>query len=185
MIIRPVDISDAAAILSIYAPYIESTAFTFETVVPSLEEYEQRIRTNTSSYPWLVAVDNGKVIGYAYASRHRERAAYQWTVESSVYVAEDYHHAGVAKQLYEALFELLKSAGFVNVFAVITLPNPKSYAFHQKMGFEPVCVYKNIGFKLGRWHDVAWLQKTVNPHSAEPVSPRSGMATNDFPQQLL
>jgi phosphinothricin acetyltransferase len=171
MNIRPVNIEDAAAVLAIYAPYIERTSFTFETTVPSLEDFKTRISTYTEKYPWLVAEEAGKVIGYAYASKHRDREAYQWSVESSVYVAEDYQGKGVAEKLYTALFSILQASGFVNVYAGITLPNPKSYSFHTRIGFEPVGVYKNIGYKLGSWHDVAWLVKVINVHGKEPVAP--------------
>jgi L-amino acid N-acyltransferase YncA len=171
MVIRPVLIPDAAAVLNIYRPYIESTATTFETTVPSVEDFAGRIRVNTEKYPWLVAEDEGKVIGYAYASKHREREAYQWCVECSVYVSEDYHHKGIAKELYSKLFDILGQCGYVNVYAGITLPNPKSHSFHTKMGFEPIGIYKNIGYKLGRWHDVAWLVKTINQHTDSPFAP--------------
>jgi L-amino acid N-acyltransferase YncA len=172
MLIRPVQPEDTEAVLAIYKPYIESTATTFETAVPSVTEFAVRIKLNTEKYPWLVADDNGKMIGYAYASKHREREAYQWSVESSVYVLENYHHTGIAKELYSKLFDILQQCGYVNVYAGITLPNPKSYSFHSKMGFEPVGVYKNIGYKLGKWHDVAWLAKTINRHSDHPAIPK-------------
>jgi L-amino acid N-acyltransferase YncA len=113
------------------------------------------------------------VIGYAYVSKHRDREAYQWCVESSVYVLEDYHQKGIAKELYSHLFEILRNRGYINVYAGITLPNPKSYSFHTRMGFEPVGVYKNIGYKLGQWHDVAWLVKTINEHTDDPAPPKN------------
>jgi L-amino acid N-acyltransferase YncA len=172
MHIRPVQMQDAKAVLSIYKPYIESSATTFETTVPPVEEFAARIKTYTEKYPWLVAVDEGEVIGYAYASRHRDREAYQWCVESSVYVLEEYHHTGIAKELYVKLFDILQRSGYVNVYAGVTLPNPKSYTFHTKMGFEPIGVYKNIGYKSGKWHDVAWLVKTINPHTDDPSAPQ-------------
>lgn len=171
MIIRPVAAADAAAVLNIYKPYIETTAVTFETSIPAVEEFAERINTITEKYPWLVAENEGKIIGYAYASKHRDREAYQWCVESSVYVQEDYHKKGIAKQLYQRLFEILQTGGYVNVYAGITLPNTKSHSFHTKMGFEPIGVYKNIGYKLGKWHDVAWLVKTINEHCIDPAAP--------------
>lgn len=173
MLIRPVQSKDAEAVLAIYKPYIESTATTFETTVPSVDEFGARIKTYTEKYPWLVAEDNGKVTGYAYASKHREREAYQWCVESSVYVLEDYHHTGIAKELYAKLFDILQQCGYVNVYAGITLPNSRSYSFHSKMGFEPVGIYRNIGYKHGKWHDVAWLVKTINPHNDDPLAPKA------------
>jgi len=172
MLIRNAISSDAEAMLNIYKPFIETTATTFETTVPSVEEFAERINIYTQKYPWLVAEDDEKVIGYAYASKHRDRDAYQWCVESSVYVMEQYHHTGIAKELYSKLFGILQECGYVNVYAGITLPNPKSYSFHTKMGFEPIGIYKNIGYKLGKWHDVAWLAKTINQHSDDPAAPK-------------
>ncbi|HEX6914306.1 MAG TPA: GNAT family N-acetyltransferase [Chitinophagaceae bacterium] len=173
MQIRPVTLDDAASVLAIYQPYVEHTAATFETEVPSLKDFEARILHYSASYPWLVAVQSNEIVGYAYASRHRERAAYQWCVESSVYVNEANHGSGIAGALYNELFGGLRQLGYINVYAGITLPNPKSYAFHSKMGFEPVGVYRNIGYKLGRWHDVAWLTKTLNPHPDHPLPPKT------------
>jgi phosphinothricin acetyltransferase len=172
MHIRPVQLQDAKSVLDIYRPYIESTAITFETTVPGVEAFADRIKANTEKFPWLIAEEEGAIIGYAYASKHRERAAYQWCVESSVYVMEPYHHTGIANDLYLKLFDILQQSGYINVYAGVTLPNPKSYAFHSKMGFEPIGVYKNIGYKLGKWHNVAWLVKCINPHSDHPSEPR-------------
>jgi L-amino acid N-acyltransferase YncA len=171
MIIRAIAIADAKAVLNIYKPYIETTAITFETSMPSIQDFTERIKSNTEKYPWLVAEDQGRIIGYAYASKHRDREAYQWCVESSVYVMEEYHSKGIAKELYATLFEILQQRGYVNVYAGITLPNPKSHSFHAKMGFEPIGIYKNIGYKLGKWHDVAWLVKTINLHTKDPLVP--------------
>lgn len=172
MQIRRVHIDDADQLLDIYRPYVEQTAFTFETTAPTVEQFAGRIRTNTEKYPWLVAEDKGRVIGYAYAGKHREREAYQWCVESSVYVLESYHGKGLAKQLYEPLFDILRDCGYINVYAGITMPNPKSFSFHAKMGFEHVGVYKNIGYKLGRWHDVGWMVKVLREHGEKPEVPR-------------
>lgn len=171
MIIRNVHIKDAAPVLDIYKPYIEKTSITFETTVPDVEVFAERIKMYTEKYPWFVAEEKGNIIGYAYASKHREREAYQWCVESSVYVNTEYHNKGIAKQLYETLFAALQQRGFINVYAGITLPNPASYSFHIKMGFNPVGVYKNIGYKLGAWHDVEWLAKPINQHIINPVPP--------------
>jgi len=172
MHIRHVELKDASAILDIYKPYIETTSITFETNTPSVEDFTARIKTNTEKYPWLVAEDEGKIIGYAYASKHRDRDAYQWCVESSVYVLEQYHHSGIASQLYLQLFELLTQSGFINVYAGITLPNPKSFSFHKKRGFEEIGVYRNIGYKSGKWHDVVWMVKVINDHITDPSAPK-------------
>lgn len=171
MLIRPVTPNDAGALLDIYRPYIERSTFTFETEVPAIDDFRQRIEHYTANYPWLVAEADEQVIGYAYASRHRERTAYQWCVESSVYVKDEFHGCGIALKLYDALFDLLSRSGYVNVYAGITLPNPASYSFHLKAGFKPVGVYEKIGFKLGQWCDVAWLVKQINPHADTPQTP--------------
>lgn len=172
MLIRPVQIQDTKAILDIYAPYILNSAFTFETTVPSEQEFAERINTYTQKYPWLIAEDDGKIIGYAYAGKHRDREAYQWCVESSVYVLDEYHGKGIAHHLYNRLFELLKQFGYINVYAAITLPNSKSISFHTKMGFEHFTTFKNIGYKLGKWHDVAWMVKVINEHADDPGAPK-------------
>src|SRR6185436_1470712 len=127
--------ADAKAILDIYAPYIQNTSFTFETEVPSTEEFAKRIETYLLNWPWLVCEIGGKIAGYAYATRHRERTAYQWCTESSVYIHDDHQRTGIARALYTALFEILKKQGFRNVYAVINLPNEKSVNFHESCGF--------------------------------------------------
>lgn len=171
MEIRPIHINDAAAVLSIYAPYVAETAISFESSVPTIPEIEERIETYTQKYPWLAAEEDGRIVGYAYASKHRDRDAYQWCVESSVYIERHYHGRGIAYALYTELFDRLTRMGFVNVYAGITQPNERSNKLHLKMGFEPVGVYKNIGYKLGQWHDVLWLVKTINEHVPHPQKP--------------
>ena len=163
--------ADAAAILGIYAPYIISTAYTFETEVPSLEAFEQRIINCLETWPWIVCEIDGTVAGYAYAAKHRERAAYQWCVESSVYVHDSFQKKGIAKLLYDSLFEILKLQGFINVYAGITLPNDKSVAFHEKYGFTKFAEYNNIGYKLGKWNTVSWWQLQLSEYPQNPVVP--------------
>ncbi len=172
MKIRLAHPSDAAQLLSIYRPFIENTAITFETNVPSEKEFAERIISYTKKYPWLVAEVNGIAAGYAYAVKHREREAYQWCVESSVYVHEDFRGQGIAQQLYEKLFGLLKEMGFVNVYAGITLPNEKSYQLHTKLGFTPVGIYEKIGFKNSSWHSVQWFVKAINEYADNPLPPK-------------
>lgn len=167
--IRPAVASDASSILDIYAPYILDTAVSFETEVPSTESFSERIIANEETYPWLVYATDGRIAGYAYASRHRERAAYQWAVESSVYVHNDFQQKRVATKLYKALFEILKYQGCRNVYAGITLPNEKSVNFHEKMGFHKIADYKNIGYKLNRWNTVSWYQLILNDYSNDPA----------------
>ncbi|MEL6428934.1 MAG: N-acetyltransferase family protein, partial [Planctomycetota bacterium] len=152
--VRDAGPADAASILSIYAPFVEETAVSFETDVPSVDEMAARIEGTSETYPWLVHED-GEVCGYAYACAHRGRAAYRWSVETSAYVAPDARRRGVARALYAALFELLALQGFVRAHAGIAQPNEASERFHAALGFERVGVYPSVGHKRGAWHDVA------------------------------
>ena len=170
-IIRLARSSDAEGILAIYAPYIERTSFTFETEVPSPEIFENRINSYLENWPWLVCEINGSIAGYAYASRYRERAAYQWSVECSVYIHDDFHRRGVGRALYAALFEILKKQGFRNVYAVINLPNMNSVAFHESCGFNYFATYEKVGYKLGQWKNVGWWRLILNEFSDEPAAP--------------
>ena len=160
---------DANEILAIYSPYILNTSYTFETDVPSEQEFKERIRTYLQAYPWLVCEMNNEIAGYAYAARHRERLAYQWCVESSIYIKDDYQHTGVAKALYSALIEILKKQGFMNVYAVINLPNDKSVRFHEKAGFTWFATFEKVGFKLGQWKTVGWWQLQANEYIDNPL----------------
>jgi len=163
--------ADAAGILNIYAPYIENTSLTFETEVPSVADFADRISHYLENWPWLVYEIDGKIAGYTYASRHRERTAYQWSVESSVYIHSDFHRSGIARILYTALFQLLKLQGFNTVYAVINLPNDKSVAFHEKLGFTYFATYEKVGYKLGQWKNVGWWKLSVNEYGDEPPAP--------------
>ncbi len=181
-IIRVAKPSDAASILEIYTPYILNTAITFETEIPSLENIEHRIITYQESWPWLTYEVDGTIAGYAYATKHRERAAYQWCVESSVYVSDNFQQKGIAQALYTALFEILKYQGCRNVYAGITLPNDKSTSFHKKFGFSKIAEYKNIGYKLGLWNTVSWWELKVNEYSDNPTPP---MKFSDMDNKVL
>lgn len=163
--------NDAFDILEIYSPYILNTAITFETEVPSLENFEQRIVTYQEHWPWLVYEADGHIAAYTYAGKHRERPAYEWCVESSVYVHDNFQQRGIAKMLYDALFALLKYQGCRNVYAGITLPNDKSVAFHKKFGFRWLADYKNVGYKSDRWNTVSWFHLQVNEYVEDPVAP--------------
>jgi len=163
--------ADANGILAIYAPYIVNTSFTFETEVPSTEEFAERIKMYLINWPWLVCEIDGKIAGYAYASRYRERVAYQWSVECSVYIHDDFQQAGIGKVLYTALFEILKRQGFRNVYAVINLPNEKSVVFHERLGFVHFATYEQVGYKLGKWKNVGWWRLVVNEFGDEPAAP--------------
>lgn len=163
--------ADSGDILAIYAPYIEKTSFTFETDVPSPEAFAERISSYLESWPWLVCEVDGVIAGYAYAARYRERVAYQWSVESSVYVHDDHQRKGIARILYSALFKILKRQGFRNVYAVINLPNEKSVAFHESLGFSYFATYEQVGYKLGQWKNVGWWRLIVNEFDHEPAAP--------------
>ena len=167
--IRPALSSDASSILDVYAPYILNTTVSFETEVPAVEDFTQRIMKNQESCPWLVYDSDGVIAGYAYASKHRERAAYQWSVESSVYVNDAFQQQGIATKLYQTLFQILKYQGCRNVYAGITLPNERSVNFHEKMGFTKIADYRNIGYKFNRWNTVRWYELQLNNYSDVPA----------------
>jgi L-amino acid N-acyltransferase YncA len=171
MTIRFATPDDAPAILAIYAPYIISSTITFEYEVPTVAEFAGRIQVIQQQYPYLVAELDGQLIGYAYASRHRDRPAYQWSVETSVYIHADGHRRGIARQLYSTLIELLRRQGYYSAYAGITSPNPKSETFHRSMGFEYIGTFANIGYKMGAWHNVAWFQLAIQPHQLDPTIP--------------
>lgn len=161
MIIRDVTLDDAERILEIYAPHVVASAVSFELELPDINSFKERIRAYTSKYPWFVAIENDVIVGYAYASAYRERKAYQYCVETSVYVAEEAQQRGVAKKLYDTLFDALKKAGFTQAFAVITQPNEKSVAFHSAQGFESFALFEKVGFKFDQWHDVLWMRRFI------------------------
>ena len=140
---------DAAGMLEIYAPFILNSGITQETEVPSVEDFQQRVISNLEERPWLVCEINNEVAGYAYAGKHRDRKGYQWCTEPSVYISEKYFGVGVAIALYTALFDILKLQGYVNAYAVITLPNDRSIAFHKKFGFEYLTTYKKDRVQIG------------------------------------
>jgi phosphinothricin acetyltransferase len=162
---------DAAGMLEIYAPFILNSGITQETEVPSVDEFQKRILANLEERPWLVCKINNEIAGYAYAGKHRDRKGYQWCTEPSVYISEKFFGLGVANALYTALFDILKLQGYVNAYAVITLPNDRSIAFHKKFGFDYLTTYPKIGYKLGQWHDVGWMQYEIIPHKKDPVDP--------------
>lgn len=174
MLIRLARQDDAGAVREIYAPAVERTAVSFELEAPSVAEMARRIAEHQPEHPWLVADEGGTVIGYAYAGGFRRRAAYGWSVETSVYVAPGGRRRGVGRALYGTLFRLLEAQGYRQALAGITLPNPASVALHEAVGFEPVGVYRRVGWKLGAWHDVGWWQRALAepPRQAEPEPPR-------------
>ena len=159
--IRPGVEADAPELLGIYRPFVESTAVSFETVVPTAEEFAARIAKAVAAWQWLVAEQDGQCIGYACGSSHRERHAYRWSVEVSAYVRPSHHRQGVGRALYVRLLEELSQKGFCTALAGTTLPNDGSVALHKAVGFESIGVFKRVGRKFGSWHDVAWFQRLL------------------------
>lgn len=175
MTLRSATPDDADAIAAIYGPIVANTTISFELEPPSVEEMRSRIVATLPRLPWLVSVDDaGRVDGYVYASRHRERAAYQWSVDTTAYVREDSRGQGVGRRLYEDLFRRLVEQGYYQAFAGIALPNEASIALHEALGFQPLGVYRKVGFKKGAWRDVGWWQKELQPPGREPQVPRAG-----------
>jgi L-amino acid N-acyltransferase YncA len=180
--IRLAEPEDAAAIAAIYAPYCETSAISFEIVAPSADEMAKRIRTVITGRPWLVLEDETGIVGYAYASPHHERAAYQWSVSTAIYVSSAHQRRGVGRALYTTLFDVLRHLGYFKATAGIALPNPASVGLHETFGFRRVGVYREIGYKLGAWHDVAWFEAEVQPVTEDPAPPRSIAVLKATPQ---
>jgi phosphinothricin acetyltransferase len=162
MLIRRADPArDAAACAAIYEPYVRTSAISFEDRPPSPEQLAERIERCQSSHQWLVAEDDDQVVGYAYACPHRERSAYRWAAEVSVYIDPEHHRRGYGRALYGDLLPRLGAQGFHVALAGVTLPNDASVALHESLGFTPVGVYRRIGYKLGSWWDVGWWQLSL------------------------
>jgi L-amino acid N-acyltransferase YncA len=164
---------DAAACARIYAPFVTDSAASFEERAPTPDEFEQRIARLSKTHPWLVAEDCGRVVGFAYGCPHRERPAYRWAADVSVYVAPEHHRRGLGRALYGELLPLLVRQGLHVACAGITLPNEASVALHESFGFRQVGVYRRIGFKRGAWRDVGWwaLQLREPGPPTEPTGP--------------
>jgi L-amino acid N-acyltransferase YncA len=163
---------DASALLAIYAPIVRDTPISFEMEPPTIAEMRSRITETLAMFPWLVEEHDGRVTGYAYASRHRDRKAYQWSVDVTCYVDARDRGRGVGKGLYAALLAILGAQGFHAAFAGIALPNAASVALHESVGFERVGVYREVGYKSGAWRDTAWYQRTLGTPAPEPEPPR-------------
>jgi len=167
--------ADAKEILEIYAPYVKDTAISFEYEVPSVEEFAERMNNVLKKYPYLVAIDNNKIIGCAYASSFKDRAAYDWAVETTLYLSQDYRGKGVGKKLYLSLGEILKRQNILNLNACISytatenkyLTNDSTY-FHERLGYKKVAHFTKCGYKFGNWYDMTWMEKIIGEHSANP-----------------
>jgi L-amino acid N-acyltransferase YncA len=166
--IRLATINDASGIAEIYRPIVESTPISFETEPPDEHEIQRRVLETLPAHPWLVCEQEGRVAGYAYAIRHRARAAYQWSVDTSVYMHSDFRRRGIGRGLYVSLFRILAAQGYFNAYAGIALPNAGSVGLHESVGFKAIGVYRNVGYKLGAWHDVGWWQLALQPPVASP-----------------
>ena len=168
---RLVTKDDAASIAEIYRPIVTSTAISFETEPPDASEMERRIQETLPACPWLVCEQDGRVVGYAYASRHRPRAGYRWSVDTTVYLHADVRRRGIGRGLYVSLFKILVAQGYFNAYAGVALPNPGSVGLHESVGFTPIGIYRNVGFKHGAWRDVGWWQRELQPLVATPPPP--------------
>ncbi len=165
--------ADAQALLDIYAPYVTDTPVTFETEVPSLAEFTGRIRSVSAEYPYLVCEIGGTIVGYAYAHRYKERAAYQWDAELSVYLDGASRGRGLGKAFYTALIEILVLQNVKTVYGCVLCPNESSERLHDSLGFSRVGVFRSTGYKCGAWRDVVWFEKQIAPYVPEPESFRS------------
>ena len=172
--IRPARPDDAAQIAAIYAPYVASGIISFEEVPPGVEEVRARMAKANGVYPWLVAADaeTDTVLAYAYADRFRERRAYRFVVETTIYVAGDQHRQGVGRLLYEALIDTLRAQDFTQAISSISLPNDASIALHESVGFRRAGVYREVGWKDGRWIDVGLWQASLAEPESPPAEPR-------------
>jgi phosphinothricin acetyltransferase len=174
---------DAAAVRAIYAPFVETTAVTFESEVPPVQEIRARISTTLRRFPWLAAERAGAVVGYAYASTWRSRAAYRWAVETTVYLRDDARGQGVGHAIYGPLLACIRLQGFRLALAGITLPNPASVSLHEAFGFRPVSVYRACGHKLGAWHDVGMWELELAPRTdVSPAEPLDVPAASARPE---
>ena len=172
-VIRVATSDDAQRIAEIYAPAVVERVTSFELVAPTAEEMGSRLTRVLAHYPWLVFELDGKVVGYAYASTHNERAAYRWSVDVAVYVGAEVHRRGIGTALYASLFEVLALQNIRNVYAGITLPNAASEGMHSRAGFRLVGTYHHVGYKFGAWHDVAWFERAILPSVVNPPEPLS------------
>lgn len=159
--------NDSKQLLDIYGQYIE-TSITFEYVLPTKEEFRNRIIDISKYYPYLVCEEKGRIVGYAYAHRNMSRAAYQWNVELSIYIDKFYRSKGIGKKMYSILIDILKLQGIKTVYGCVTVPNEKSENLHKSIGFKSIGIYHNSGYKCGKWHDVQWFEKAIGTYDFQP-----------------
>ena len=180
MNIRTVTPADASQLLRIYAPYVENTSITFEYEVPSVEDFTGRICHTLEKYPYLAAEEGNVILGYAYASAFKERAAYNWSVETSIYVKSGMGHRGIGTALYQALEKVLAMQNICNLCACIAYPNPASISFHEGFGYKTVAHFHASGFKQNEWRDMIWMEKELCPHT---IPPRPFIPFHELPQK--
>jgi L-amino acid N-acyltransferase YncA len=171
--LRLATLDDAPAVAAIYAPYVRDTVISFEAVPPAPDEMRSRIADALARHAWLVACRGDDVVGYAYASMHRTRAAYRWSVDTGVYLDASAHRRGIGRRLYGALFALLARQRYASAYAGITLPNAASVGLHESTGFVLVGVYERVGYKLGAWRDVGWWGRRLCEGDDAPEEPRA------------
>jgi phosphinothricin acetyltransferase len=177
--------ADAAQVQAIYAPFVRDTPVSFELDPPDEAGMRARIVKTLATHPWIVLERGGEVAGYAYSSAHRERLGYQWSVDVSCYVSEEHRRRGIGQRLYRALFRVLRAQGFFNAYAGIALPNAASVALHESVGFVPVGIYRGVGFKLGRWHDVGWWSLRLQELRESPAPPTPLARLGDLGLRVL
>lgn len=171
MIIREATINDADALSEIYKYYVDNFPYSFEYVAPSTEGFAERITATSKKFPFFVCEDNCEIIGFAYAHQFKERKAYQWVCETSIYAKNGCTQKGVGSMLYDKLLPALKQQGFVKAYAVLGCPNEGSEIFHEKMGFSLVATLSDIGYKLGSWHDIKYYVLELNPFRDDMPEP--------------
>jgi len=181
--LRLAKIEDAQEILDIYSPYIKESNITFEYTVPTLDDFEDRMRIIIKKYPYIVAVWQDKIVGYAYAHIHMERAAYQWNVETSIYVKQDLGHQGIGTLLYRKLLEILKVQNVQNVYGCVTSPNENSEKMHYAFGFQLVGKFHDSGYKFGTWHDVSWFELNIG-NKKEQLIMKEVLPINEVKEQV-
>ena len=188
MLIRLASVDDAEEILAIYAPYVLDTAITFEYDVPEIGEFRSRIETTLKNYPYLVAVEEGRIVGYAYAGAFRKRAAYQHSAEMSIYIDQRYRQHGIGMSLYLELEKQLVRQNVLSLYAGVTVSDRPddayvtdgSICFHERMGYTRIGEYHLCGYKFGQWYNVAWFEKSLGtrPEKPDPFIPFSVMMTD-------